>query len=58
MSDDDEDDFDRIIKLIIVGDSGVGKTNVLTRFTDNQFNLESKATIGVEFKSRSLKLKG
>ena len=35
MSDEDEDDFDRIIKLIIVGDSGVGKTNVLTRFTDN-----------------------
>jgi len=35
MSDEEEDDFDRIIKLIIVGDSGVGKTNVLTRFTDN-----------------------
>ena len=45
----EEDEFDRIVKLIIIGDSGVGKTNLLTRFTKNKFNLESKATIGVEF---------
>ena len=58
MSDDSEDDFDRIVKLIIIGDSGVGKTNLLTRFTTNKFNLESKATIGVEFASKTVKLKG
>ena len=52
----DDDDFDRIVKLIIIGDSCVGKTNIITRFTDNQFNLESKPTIGVEFKSRSFKI--
>ncbi len=57
MSDDSEDEFDRIVKLIIIGDSGVGKTNLLTRFTTNKFNLESKATIGVEFASKTVKLK-
>jgi len=30
---DEEPEFDRIIKLIIIGDSGVGKTNILERFT-------------------------
>ena len=54
---DDEGDYDRLIKLIIIGDSGVGKTNLLTRFTTNKFNLESKATIGVEFSSKNIQLK-
>lgn len=51
---DDDEDYDRLIKLIIIGDSGVGKTNLLTRFTENRFNLESKATIGVEFSSKNV----
>jgi len=36
-------------KVVVTGDSGVGKTNIITRFTSNEFNLENKATIGVEF---------
>jgi len=55
---DDDDEYDRLIKLIIIGDSGVGKTNILTRFTEGKFNLESKATIGVEFSSRTLTMNG
>lgn len=35
-------------------DSGVGKTNILSRFAHNQFSLESKPTIGVEFATKSL----
>jgi len=35
---DDEEDYDRLIKLIIIGDSGVGKTNLLTRFAEDRFN--------------------
>ena len=50
----DDDDYDRLIKLIIIGDSSVGKTNLLTRFTENRFNIESKATIGVEFSSKNV----
>lgn len=32
---------------VLIGDSGVGKSNLLSRFTKNEFNLESKSTIGV-----------
>lgn len=38
-----------------MGDSGVGKSNLLSRFTKDEFNLESKSTIGVEFSSRTIK---
>jgi Ras-related protein Rab-11A len=43
-------------KLIIVGDSGVGKTNLINRFAANQFNINSKSTIGVEFVYKTLKI--
>ena len=48
------DDYDFLFKIVLIGDSGVGKTNILYRFTRNEFNLESKTTIGVEFASKSL----
>lgn len=53
---EEDEDYDRLIKLIIIGDSGVGKTNLLTRFASNKFDLESKATIGVEFQSKNVKI--
>lgn len=40
------------------GDSGVGKSNILTRFTKNEFNLESKTTIGVEFATKTMSAEG
>ncbi|XP_027062090.1 ras-related protein YPT3 [Coffea eugenioides] len=49
-----EDEYDYLFKLVLIGDSGVGKSNLLSRFTRNEFNLESKSTIGVEFATRSL----
>ncbi|KAK8914639.1 Ras-related protein RIC2 [Platanthera zijinensis] len=49
-----EDDYDYLFKLVLIGDSGVGKSNILSRFTRNEFSLESKSTIGVEFATRSL----
>lgn len=42
---------------MLVGDSGVGKSNLLSRFTRNEFCLESKSTIGVEFATRTLEVK-
>ncbi|CAI9089160.1 OLC1v1023671C1 [Oldenlandia corymbosa var. corymbosa] len=51
-----EDEYDYLFKLVLIGDSGVGKSNLLSRFTRNEFNLESKSTIGVEFATRSLNI--
>ncbi|XP_062206870.1 ras-related protein RIC2-like [Phragmites australis] len=53
-----EDDYDYLFKVVLIGDSGVGKSNLLTRFTKNEFCLESKSTIGVEFATRSLQVDG
>lgn len=49
-------EFDLCLKIIIIGDSGVGKTNILTRFTKNKFNNENKPTIGVEFTSKIINI--
>jgi small GTP-binding protein len=43
-----------LFKIVLVGDSGVGKTNLLTRFSKNEFSLESKTTIGVEFATKTI----
>ena len=45
-----------IATVVLIGDSGVGKSNLLSRFTRNEFNLESKSTIGVEFATRSIQV--
>ena len=47
-----------IATVVLIGDSGVGKSNLLSRFTRNEFNLESKSTIGVEFATRSIQVDG
>ena len=46
--------YDLVFKIVLIGDSGVGKTNLLTRFSKNEFNLESRATIGVEFATKTI----
>ncbi|XP_003388803.1 PREDICTED: ras-related protein Rab-11B-like [Amphimedon queenslandica] len=53
-----EEEYDFLFKVVLIGDSGVGKSNLLSRFTRNEFNLESKSTIGVEFATRSIKVDG
>lgn len=49
-----DDEYDYLFKVVLIGDSGVGKSNLLSRFTRNEFNLESKSTIGVEFATKSI----
>jgi small GTP-binding protein len=51
-----EPDF--LLKIVLIGDSGVGKTNLLARFTRDQFNPDSKSTIGVEFATKTLEIEG
>ena len=48
----DEEEFDYLFKMVLVGDSGVGKSNLLLRFLRNEFNIETKTTIEGEFDSK------
>jgi Ras-related protein Rab-18 len=40
------------LKILIIGESGVGKSSLLLRFTDDKFDQEMAATIGVDFKGK------
>jgi len=46
--------YDYLFKIVMVGDSGVGKSNLLGRFTQNEFSLDTKTTIGVEFATKTV----
>ena len=48
------DYYDHMFKIVMIGDSGVGKSNLLLRYTKNKFNQNSQTTIGVEFYSKTL----
>ncbi|CAH9060236.1 unnamed protein product [Cuscuta europaea] len=51
-----DEDYDYLFKVVLIGDSGVGKSNLLSRFTRNEFSQDSKSTIGVEFATRTIKV--
>jgi Ras-related protein Rab-11A len=46
--------IDYVFKVVLIGDSAVGKSQILARFSRNEFSLDSKSTIGVEFQTRTL----
>ncbi|CAN1251391.1 Ras-related protein RABA5d [Linum perenne] len=58
MSSDDEGGEEYLFKIVIIGDSAVGKSNLLSRYSRNEFNSHSKATIGVEFQTQSMEIDG
>ncbi|KAK0418433.1 hypothetical protein QR680_013553 [Steinernema hermaphroditum] len=51
-------DYDHLFKLLIIGDSGVGKSSLLLRFADNTFSPNYITTIGVDFKIRTITIDG
>jgi len=51
-------DYDHLFKLLIIGDSGVGKSSLLVRFADNHFSGNYITTIGVDFKIRTIEING
>ena len=51
-----EEDFDFLLKIVIIGDSGVGKSNLLLRYAKDEFQYDSKATIGVDFAGKPIKI--
>ena len=51
----DDESYDLIFKLILIGDTGVGKSNILSRYINNEFSLATQPTVGVEFGSKIIK---
>ncbi|KAJ3705499.1 hypothetical protein LUZ61_009204 [Rhynchospora tenuis] len=51
-------DYDYLIKLLLIGDSGVGKSCLLLRFSDDTFTTSFITTIGIDFKIRTVELDG
>lgn len=50
--------YDYLIKLLIIGDSGVGKTCFLLRFSDDSFTTSHLTTIGIDFKIKTIEVDG
>ena len=48
--------YNLIFKIVLIGDSNVGKTNILSKYLQNEFNPDSKATVGVEFGSKTINI--
>jgi len=53
---DDHEEGDFLFKIVVIGDSDVGKSNLISRYTTNTFREENKATIGVEFGHKTIKI--
>ncbi|CAF0782523.1 unnamed protein product [Adineta ricciae] len=51
-------EYDFIFKVVLIGDSSVGKSNLLLRFTRNEFRLDTQSTIGVEFAYKQIIIEG
>mmetsp|Transcript_138055 Transcript_138055/g.239999 ORF Transcript_138055/g.239999 Transcript_138055/m.239999 type:complete len:223 (-) Transcript_138055:294-962(-) len=51
-------EYNFLFKVVLIGDSGVGKSNLMTRYTSDEFSVESPSTIGVEFMTKGLKIEG
>ena len=49
------DGIEQLLKIVLVGDSGVGKTNLLSRYTRDVFDVNTRNTIGVDFSASDLK---
>ena len=50
--------YDFLIKLLLIGDSGVGKSAILIRFAEDSFSQSFITTIGIDFKIRTITLDG
>ncbi|TKY66207.1 Ras-related protein RABA5b [Spatholobus suberectus] len=58
MDENGEGGEEYLFKIVLIGDSAVGKSNLLSRFARNEFDSNSKATIGVEFQTQVAEIDG
>lgn len=49
---------ENLYRIVMAGDSGVGKTNLLMKYTENSFSFETKTTIGAQFQQKTLEIDG
>lgn len=50
------EEYDQVVKVVLIGDSSVGKSNILSRFSKDEFMMNSQSTVGVEFASKIVEL--
>eukprot|EP00929_Paragymnodinium_shiwhaense_P112608 TRINITY_DN80865_c0_g1_i1.p1 TRINITY_DN80865_c0_g1~~TRINITY_DN80865_c0_g1_i1.p1 ORF type:complete len:208 (+),score=48.38 TRINITY_DN80865_c0_g1_i1:60-683(+) len=53
-----ETTHDHLFKILVIGDSGVGKSSILLRFCEDDFNEKQASTIGVDFKTKHIQIRG
>ena len=58
MNKANEENYEVMFKVVLIGDMKVGKTNIVSRYIKNEFNKDSISTIGVEFGSKELVIEG
>jgi small GTP-binding protein len=58
MNNTNEENYEVMFKVVLIGDMKVGKTNIVSRYIKNEFNKYSMSTIGVEFGSKELVIEG
>ena len=51
-----EENTEMIFKIILIGDTATGKTNILSKYINNKFETDSKATIGVELSFKTFNI--
>ena len=54
----EDENYEMMFKVVLVGDSSVGKTNIMSKYLKNEFHEDSKATVGVEFGSKQFNIEG
>ena len=54
----EDENYEMMFKVVLVGDSFVGKTNIMSKYLKNEFHEDSKATVGVEFGSKQFTIEG
>lgn len=55
MKDEDQERFDYLFKIVVIGDTNVGKTNLISRLVKDEFVEHSKSTIGVDFATKTFR---
>ena len=50
--------YDHLLKLLLIGDSGVGKTCILLRYSDDNYSNVQTQTVGIDFRIKTVELRG